>query len=54
MAAPAMPCGEEFQPEAAIVNYFGKGMICTFTFNQSTNAHKCIMSEVFSHAQVHE
>ncbi|KAG8365877.1 hypothetical protein BUALT_Bualt17G0017600 [Buddleja alternifolia] len=23
MAAPAMPCGEEFQPEAAIVNYFG-------------------------------
>lgn len=25
MAAPAMPCGEEFQPEAAIVNYFGLG-----------------------------
>lgn len=25
MAAPAMPYGEEFQPEAAIVNYFGLG-----------------------------
>ncbi|KZV28186.1 alpha-ketoglutarate-dependent dioxygenase alkB [Dorcoceras hygrometricum] len=25
MAAPAMPNGEEFQPEAAIVNYFGLG-----------------------------
>ncbi|KAL9151733.1 hypothetical protein ABFS82_11G071600 [Erythranthe guttata] len=25
MAKPAMPCGEEFQPEAAIVNYFGAG-----------------------------
>ncbi|KAL2484446.1 Alpha-ketoglutarate-dependent dioxygenase alkB [Abeliophyllum distichum] len=25
MAAPAMPCGEEFHPEAAIVNYFGLG-----------------------------
>ncbi|KAL0364331.1 UNVERIFIED_CONTAM: Alpha-ketoglutarate-dependent dioxygenase alkB [Sesamum angustifolium] len=25
MAGPAMPCGEEFQPEAAIVNYFGLG-----------------------------
>ncbi|KAK4488756.1 hypothetical protein RD792_004540 [Penstemon davidsonii] len=25
MAGPAMPCGEEFQPEAAIVNYFGIG-----------------------------
>ncbi|XP_047968078.1 alpha-ketoglutarate-dependent dioxygenase alkB [Salvia hispanica] len=25
MAAPAMPCGEEFLPEAAIVNYFGSG-----------------------------
>ncbi|XAR48179.1 DNA oxidative demethylase [Bertholletia excelsa] len=25
MAAPAMPSGEEFQPEAAIVNYFGSG-----------------------------
>ncbi|PIN02453.1 DNA alkylation damage repair protein [Handroanthus impetiginosus] len=25
MAAPAMPRGEEFQPEAAIVNYFGLG-----------------------------
>ncbi|XP_057776969.1 alpha-ketoglutarate-dependent dioxygenase alkB [Salvia miltiorrhiza] len=25
MAAPAMPCGEEFLPEAAIVNYFGIG-----------------------------
>ncbi|XP_059656664.1 alpha-ketoglutarate-dependent dioxygenase alkB [Cornus florida] len=25
MAAPAMPLGEEFQPEAAIVNYFGLG-----------------------------
>lgn len=26
MAAPAMPCSEEFHPEAAIVNYFGLGM----------------------------
>ncbi|KAI3977236.1 hypothetical protein MKX01_035966 [Papaver californicum] len=25
MASPAMPTGEEFQPEAAIVNYFGSG-----------------------------
>lgn len=25
MAAPAMPLGEEFKPEAAIVNYFGLG-----------------------------
>ncbi|KAJ8646097.1 hypothetical protein MRB53_007845 [Persea americana] len=25
LAAPAMPVGEEFQPEAAIVNYFGSG-----------------------------
>lgn len=25
MAAPAMPVGEEFQPEATIVNYFGSG-----------------------------
>ncbi|CAA2991392.1 alpha-ketoglutarate-dependent dioxygenase alkB [Olea europaea subsp. europaea] len=25
MAAPAMPCSEEFHPEAAIVNYFGLG-----------------------------
>ncbi|XP_071690892.1 DNA N(6)-methyladenine demethylase ALKBH1A [Rutidosis leptorrhynchoides] len=25
MAAPAMPVGEEFKPEAAIVNYFGSG-----------------------------
>ncbi|KAL7190939.1 hypothetical protein ACSBR2_023083 [Camellia fascicularis] len=25
MAAPAMPGGEEFRPEAAIVNYFGLG-----------------------------
>ncbi|KAK6139137.1 hypothetical protein DH2020_027120 [Rehmannia glutinosa] len=25
MAGPAMPCGVEFQPEAAIVNYFGLG-----------------------------
>lgn len=25
MAAPAMPVGEEFHPEAAIVNYFGSG-----------------------------
>lgn len=25
LAAPAMPVGEEFQPEAAIVNYFGLG-----------------------------
>ncbi|KAL8520163.1 hypothetical protein ACS0TY_010908 [Phlomoides rotata] len=25
LAAPAMPCTEEFQPEAAIVNYFGLG-----------------------------
>lgn len=28
MAAPAMPVGEDFQPEAAIVNYFGSGTIC--------------------------
>lgn len=27
MAAPAMPKGEEFKPEAAIVNYFGSGNI---------------------------
>lgn len=27
MAAPAMPSGEEFQPEAAIVNYFGLGKL---------------------------
>lgn len=26
MAAPAMPIGEEFQPEAAIVNYFASGI----------------------------
>ncbi|KAL6529399.1 hypothetical protein OROGR_015022 [Orobanche gracilis] len=25
MAGPAMPCGIEFRPEAAIVNYFGLG-----------------------------
>lgn len=25
LAAPAMPMGEEFHPEAAIVNYFGLG-----------------------------
>lgn len=25
MAAPAMPFGSEFKPEAAIVNYFGPG-----------------------------
>lgn len=25
MAAPAMPAGDEFRPEAAIVNYFGPG-----------------------------
>lgn len=31
MAAPAMPYGEEFQPEAAIVNYFGLGMTYTLT-----------------------
>ncbi|KAL0385352.1 UNVERIFIED_CONTAM: Alpha-ketoglutarate-dependent dioxygenase alkB [Sesamum radiatum] len=31
MAAPAMPCGEEFQPEAAIVNYFGLGVPRIFT-----------------------
>lgn len=27
MAVPAMPLGEEFQPEAAIVNYFGIGTL---------------------------
>lgn len=27
MAAPAMPAGEEFKPEAAIVNYFGPGSL---------------------------
>lgn len=27
MASPAMPSGEEFQPEAAIVNYFGLGTL---------------------------
>lgn len=27
MAEPAMPVGEEFQPEAAIVNYFGLGTL---------------------------
>ena len=27
MAAPAMPKGEQFQPEAAIVNYFGIGTL---------------------------
>lgn len=27
MAAPAMPLGQEFQPEAAIVNYFGLGAL---------------------------
>lgn len=27
MAAPAMPLGEEFRPEAAIVNYFGSGTL---------------------------
>lgn len=27
MAAPSMPLGEEFQPEAAIVNYFGAGIL---------------------------
>lgn len=27
MAAPAMPLKEEFQPEAAIVNYFGSGIL---------------------------
>lgn len=26
LAEPAMPCGEEFQPEAAIINYFGLGL----------------------------
>ena len=27
LAAPAMPIGEEFKPEAAIVNYFGLGTL---------------------------
>lgn len=27
LATPAMPIGEEFQPEAAIVNYFGLGKL---------------------------
>ena len=27
MAQPAMPIGEEFRPEAAIVNYFGLGTL---------------------------
>lgn len=27
LAAPAMPLGEEFKPEAAIVNYFGLGSV---------------------------
>ena len=27
MAAPSMSLGEEFQPEAAIVNYFGAGIL---------------------------
>lgn len=27
MASPAMPSGEEFQPEAAIVNYYGPSML---------------------------
>ncbi|PWA64682.1 alpha-ketoglutarate-dependent dioxygenase alkB [Artemisia annua] len=26
MTSPTMPVGEDFQPEAAIVNYFGSGM----------------------------
>lgn len=26
LATPAMPLGEEFQPEGAIVNYFGPGI----------------------------
>lgn len=30
MAAPAMPMGEEFQPEAAIVNYFASGVYAGF------------------------
>lgn len=31
LAAPAMPRGEDFQPEAAIVNYFGLGTVrCAF------------------------
>lgn len=31
LAGPAMPCGEEFQPEAAIVNYFGLGVAYNLT-----------------------
>lgn len=27
LAKPALPAGGEFQPEAAIVNYFGLGML---------------------------
>jgi alkylated DNA repair protein alkB homolog 1 len=27
MAVPAMPCGQEFKPEAAIVNYYGPSML---------------------------
>ena len=30
MAAPAMPNGEEFKPEATIVNYFGLGTCSLF------------------------
>lgn len=30
MAAPAMPVGEIFRPEAAIVNYFGLGILRKF------------------------
>lgn len=31
MAKPAMALGEDFQPEAAIVNYFGLGIFGTNT-----------------------
>lgn len=37
MAAPAMPKGEQFQPEAAIVNYFGIGTL---------NPKACIVTDL--------
>lgn len=32
LAKPALPAGVEFQPEAAIVNYFASGMLKFFFF----------------------
>lgn len=32
LAKPALPIGVEFQPEAAIVNYFGLGMVKTYIY----------------------